>query len=167
MKKISFAAVSVIAFLLMACVCFAEARAEDGLSASQAMTLGNLTAAYNGEQNANARYLAFAEKANEEGYDAAASLFKAAAMAEKVHYERHAEMIMEFGGIPKAVIATPVVRSTPENLESAFKGETYEKDMMYPAFIEQAKKKVSKALLTLLKMPAPPKAFTPNYIPRC
>ena len=140
MKKISFITVSAVAFLLMTCVCFVDARAEGGAVVSQTTTLDNLMAAYNGEQNANARYLAFAEKANEEGYDAAASLFRAAAIAEKVHYGRHAEMIMELGGTPKAVIEIPVVRSTPENLESAFKGETYEKDVMYPAFILQAQK---------------------------
>jgi predicted DNA binding CopG/RHH family protein len=37
--------------------------------------------AYSGELNANARYLAFAKKASEEGYEAAAGLFRAAARA--------------------------------------------------------------------------------------
>jgi len=39
-------------------------------------TLDNLMAAYSGEMNANARYLAFAKKADEEGYGAVASLFR-------------------------------------------------------------------------------------------
>lgn len=141
MNKGSFAAVvGAVAFLLMAGMCIAGAYAAEGAAVPQATTLDNLMAAYNGESNAHVRYLAFAVKANEEGYDAAASLFRAAAMAEKVHFERHAEVIKKLGGTPEAVIETPVVKSTPENLESAFNGETYEKDVMYPGFIKQAEK---------------------------
>jgi len=95
-------------------------------------------AAYNGESNAHARYLAFAQKADAEGYGAAASLFRAAARAEQVHFERHAEVIKKLGGIPRATIETPVVKSTMENLEAANKGEVYENTIMYPEFIKQA-----------------------------
>jgi len=139
MNKGIFAMVSgVILFSLIACS--SVVHAAEGTVVSPATTLENLMAAYNGENNAHVRYLAFAKKANEEGYDAAASLFRAAALAEKVHYERHAEVIKKLGGTPNAVIETPVVKSTPENLEAAFKGETYEKDVMYPEFIKQAEK---------------------------
>jgi len=103
-------------------------------------TLDNLMAAYNGEKNANARYLAFATRANEDGYDIAASLFRAAAAAEQVHFDRHAEIIKKLGGTPAAVIETPVVNSTKENLEAAFNGETYESEVMYKEFLAQAKK---------------------------
>ena len=56
-------------------------------------------------------------------------------------------MIRKLGGTPKADIETPVVKSTMENLESAIKGETYEKDGMYPSFIKLAEKENSKDAL--------------------
>lgn len=140
-KRGSFAAVFGAAlFMVTACVWCAGVHAQEKEAAPAATTLDNLMAAYNGESNAHARYLAFAKKANEEGYDAAAGLFRAAAMAEKVHYERHAEVIKKLGGTPKAAIETPVIKGTKENLESALAGETYEKDVMYPAFLKQAEK---------------------------
>ena len=58
-------------------------------------TLDNLQAAFNGESNAHARYLAFAQKADAEGYGRVASLFRATARAEQVHFERHAKLIKE------------------------------------------------------------------------
>ena len=139
-KNILNMMIGVALFSLAVCMCVANVYAEGEAASPSKTTLDNLMYAYNGEFNANARYLAFAVKANEEGYDIAASLFRAAAMAEQVHYERHAEVIKSLGGTPIATPETPVVNSTKENLESAFNGETYEKNVMYPAFLEQAKK---------------------------
>ncbi len=102
-------------------------------------TLDNLQAAFNGESNAHARYLAFAEKADQEGYGEVASLFRAAAKAEKVHAANHAAVIQKLGGTPQSKIETPEVKSTKENLEAAIKGETYERDTMYPEFLKQAR----------------------------
>jgi rubrerythrin len=101
-------------------------------------TLDNMMSAFNGETNANARYLAFAKKADEEGYGKVASLFRAAARAEQVHFERHAEVIKALGGTPAVTIETPDVKSTKENLEAAMNGEIYENTVMYPAFVKQA-----------------------------
>ncbi len=103
-------------------------------------TLDNLQAAYNGESNAHARYLEFAKKAEAEGYGPVASLFLAAARAEEIHAANHAAVIKSLGGVPKATIAPPDVKSTKENLEAAIKGESYERDTMYPEFIATAKK---------------------------
>jgi len=102
-------------------------------------TLDNLQAGLNGESNAHARYLAFAEKADQEGYGEVASLFRAAAKAEEVHAANHAAVIKMMGGTPQAKIETPVVKSTKENLEAAIKGESYERDTMYPEFLKQAR----------------------------
>lgn len=101
-------------------------------------TLENLNTAFNGESNARARYLAFATKADEEGYGKAASLFRAVAKAEEVHANNHAKVIKQLGGTPKAEIQKPEVKSTKENLEAAIKGETYEFSVMYPAFLKKA-----------------------------
>jgi rubrerythrin len=102
-------------------------------------TLGHLQVAFNGESNAHARYLAFADKAAQEGYGEVASLFRAAARAEEIHAANHAVVIRKLGGEPHANIETPVVKSTRENLKEAIKGESYERDVMYPKFIRQAR----------------------------
>ena len=101
-------------------------------------TIENLQAAFNGESNANARYMAFAEKADLEGFHQVASLFRAAATAEKVHFEHHAIVIKAMGAVPKADIAKAEAKSTKEDLEAAIRGESCERDTMYPAFIKVA-----------------------------
>lgn len=113
-------------------------------------TMSNLQAAFNGESNAHARYVAFAMQADAEGYAGVASLFRAAARAEEIHAGNHAIVIKAFGGLPDAKLEDPVVKSTSENLEAAIKGETYERDEMYPAFIRQARAEANtEALRTL------------------
>lgn len=102
-------------------------------------TLDNLQTAFNGESNAKARYLAFAQKAENEGYGKAASLFRAAAKAEDIHANNHAEVIRKLGATPLADVKTPEVKSTAENIQAAIKGESYERDTMYPDFLKQAR----------------------------
>ncbi len=109
------------------------------VNVSATKTLDNLQTAFNGESNANARYLAFAKQAEKEGYGPVASLFRAAARAEEIHAANHAAVIKKMGGTPQAKIEMPDVKSTAENLAAAIKGETYERDVMYPEFIKQAK----------------------------
>ena len=109
-------------------------------SESNAKTLENLQAAYNGESNANARYLAFARKADEEGYAKVASLFRAAARAEAIHFGNHAQVIKQLGATPAADIKAAEVKTTAENLKAAIAGETYERDTMYPGFIDEARR---------------------------
>ena len=85
----------------------------------------NLQAAFAGESQANRKYLAFAAKADQEGYPAVAKLFRAAAEAEAIHALSELKAL---GGI----------KSTAENLQAAIEGETYEFTEMYPGFIESA-----------------------------
>ncbi|HEV2396280.1 MAG TPA: ferritin family protein [Candidatus Sulfotelmatobacter sp.] len=108
-------------------------------AAAATTTLQNLQAAYNGESNAHVRYAAFADRADKEGYGEVASLFRAAAKAEEVHAANHAVVIKKLGGTPESKIETPVVKSTEENLQAAIKGESYERDTMYPEFLKQAR----------------------------
>jgi len=113
-------------------------------------TMQNLQSALNGERNAHARYLAFAEKADEEGYGAVASLFRAAAAAEEVHGNNHQQTISDLGGTPDVTLESPEVKSTRENLEAAIKGETYEYQTMYPGFVDEARKdRYAPAVVTL------------------
>jgi len=129
MKKIAFAVMIILA---------AAGLAVNAADAPK-KTLDNLQAAFNGESNAHAKYLLFAAKADEEGYGQVASLFRAAARAEEIHAAAHGQVIKKMGATPKADIQKPEVKSTKENLEAAIKGETYERDTMYPDFIKAAK----------------------------
>ena len=113
--------------------------------AGMAKTLDNLQAAYNGESNANAKYLAFAKKADEEGYAKVASLFRAAARAEAIHISNHAQVIKDLGSTPTANIKTVEVKTTAENLKAAIEGESYERDTMYPEFAAEARQSGNKA----------------------
>ncbi|MFA5159758.1 MAG: rubrerythrin family protein [Candidatus Omnitrophota bacterium] len=103
-------------------------------------TLDNLQTAFNGESNAHARYLVFAQKAGAEGYGKVANLFRAAARAEEVHFKRCAKVIKELGGVPTAKIEPAIEKSTAENLETAMKSEIYESTIMYPEFWAQSEK---------------------------
>ncbi|MCS7216386.1 MAG: rubrerythrin family protein [Candidatus Bipolaricaulota bacterium] len=89
------------------------------------MTEENLKAAFAGQAQAHLRYLIFAEVAEREGKPNLARLFRAIAYAEQVHATNH---YRELG----------MVRASPENLDVAIAGETYEVEEMYPAFIAVA-----------------------------
>jgi rubrerythrin len=91
----------------------------------------NLKAAFAGESQANRRYLAFAQKAEEEGATQAAKLFRAAAEAETIHALNHLRIIGE-------------MKSTMENLNTAVSGETFEFKKMYPEYISTAKQEGNK-----------------------
>jgi len=86
----------------------------------------NLKDAFAGESQANRKYLAYAKKAEQEGYKQAAKLFRAAAAAETIHAHNH---LRELG----------VVKSTRDNLMDAINGESYEFQKMYPQMITDAK----------------------------
>lgn len=107
-------------------------------------TLDNLITAFNGESNAEARYTAFAVRADEEGFKGVASLFRAAAKAEGVHAANHKKVIEGLGGKADPVLSAPEVKTTAENLKAAIEGESYERDTMYPQFIAQARKEGNK-----------------------
>ena len=86
----------------------------------------NLKTAMTGESEARAKYMKWAGVAKKEGHHAIAKIFEETADNE---YE-HASMIMKLLGIPK---------STEENLQHAFEGETYEWTEMYPTFAKEAR----------------------------
>ena len=88
-------------------------------------TLENLMNAFAGESQANRRYLAYATKADQEGYPQVARLFRAAAAAEEIHALNHLKAAGE-------------IKSTRENLQKAIDGENFEVVSMYPPYIEEA-----------------------------
>ncbi len=85
----------------------------------------NLQEAFAGESMANRKYLAFAKKAEQEGYKGVARLFRAAAEAETIHAHNHLK-------------AMGAIKSTAENLQEGVDGETYEFESMYPPMIALA-----------------------------
>jgi rubrerythrin len=104
-------------------------------------TVRNCEAALSQERNAAARYRAFARKADEEGYGAVASLFRAAAVAVDVHGNNQDGMIRKLGGTPYARIEDPIVKATRENLEASINQESRaNENRMYEGFIEQARR---------------------------
>ncbi len=139
MKRPTAANITVVAVLALTLVLTVAGLGSARTAAGSSDTLANLQAAYNGESNAHARYLAFAAKADEEGYGAVASLFRAAAQAEKVHAANHAKVIEKMGAAPTADVKEPEVKTTRENLQAAIAGESYERDTMYPEFLAQAR----------------------------
>lgn len=141
-----------VLFLLFGAVALAAADPEATFDKQRTSTLSNLQTAFNGESNARARYLAFAKQADAEGFQGAAALFRAAARAEEVHANNHAAVIKELGGSPVAKIESPLVKATRYNLEAALKGETYERDQMYPAFLKQAKSEVNSSAVRTLTL---------------
>jgi rubrerythrin len=91
-----------------------------------------LDRAIDNEREAAARYDAFAASAEEEGYPGAASLFRAAARAERVHARRFAEAMKERGlDVPEERQYRPTVGSTAENLRTSSSAELSERDGIY------------------------------------
>jgi rubrerythrin len=88
-------------------------------------TKENLQEAFAGESQANRTYLAFAKKAESEGYPQIARLFRAAAEAETVHAHAHLRVMKG-------------VKGTAENLHAAIDGEGFEFKEMYPKFLAEA-----------------------------
>ena len=98
-------------------------------------TLKNLQAGFAGESKANIRDLAFALKAEQEGFPAIAGLFRAVAESEAVHAFHHLRLL-------------GVMADTQENLQAAFERENFATDA-YPDFIKQATEEGNQAVATI------------------
>ncbi len=95
-------------------------------------TIANLKEAFAGESQASQKYLAFAKKAEKEGFHNIATLFRTAAQAERIHAEGHFDSMDGIG-------------TTAQNLAAAIEGETYEYTTMYPPMLKQAEAEGHKA----------------------
>jgi len=95
----------------------------------------NLKNAFAGESQANRRYLYFAAKADIEGYNDVAEVFRSTAEGETGHAHGHLEYLEECGdpatGLP--------IGTTSDNLKAAVYGETYEYTDMYPGMAKTAR----------------------------
>ena len=95
----------------------------------------NLKAAFAGESQANRRYLYFANKADIEGQNDVAALFRSTAEGETGHAHGHLEYLEQVGdpatGLP--------IGSSRQNLTAAVAGETHEYTDMYPVMAKGAR----------------------------
>ena len=104
-----------------------------GLKGSQ--TEENLKAAFAGESQANRRYLYFAQKADIEGYNDVAAVFRSTAEGETGHAHGHLEYLEECGD---PATGEPI-GSTSDNLKASVAGETHEYTDMYPGMAKTAR----------------------------
>lgn len=86
----------------------------------------SLREAFAGESKASVRNLAFARKAQQEGYTQIARLFRAVSEAERIHASEYLKYM-------EGAIGT-----TEENLKTAFENEIKAKTTIYPPLIKQA-----------------------------
>lgn len=98
-------------------------------------TLKNLKAGFVAESQAHQRNLAFAIRAEEEGYSQVAKLFRAIAEAEGIHAFNHLRLLGAVAG-------------TQENLETAFERENLASST-YPQFIREANEEENAAVATI------------------
>lgn len=98
-------------------------------------TEGNLKAAFAGESQANRRYIYFANKADVEGQNDVAVVFRSTAEGETGHALGHLEYL-EASGDPATGLP---FGSTRANLETAIAGETHEYTDMYPGMTKTAR----------------------------
>ena len=91
--------------------------------------------AFAGESQANRRYLYFANKADVEGQNDVASLFRSTAEGETGHAHGHLEFL-EMSGDPATVMP---IKSSKDCLASAVAGETHEYTDMYPGMAKTAR----------------------------
>jgi rubrerythrin len=102
---------------------------------AKSKTIENLKEAFAGESQANRRYLYFAQKADVEGYNDVATVFRSTAEGETGHAHGHLEF-MEAVGDPATGLP---IGGTSANLKAAIAGETHEYTDMYPGMARTAR----------------------------
>ena len=107
--------------------------------AEEGATRASMQIAYGREVETNARYVAFAHRAEREGHLQAACLFYAAALAESVHAANDAMALEQMGDRPRAEIRSFAVRSTADNLKRAIAVERDERDRVFGIFAGHAR----------------------------
>ena len=95
----------------------------------------NLKAAFAGESQANRRYLYFAQKADVEGYNDVAAVFRSTAEGDTGHAHGHLEYLEEVGD---PATGEPI-GDTASNLKASVAGETHEYTDMYPGMAKEAR----------------------------
>ena len=114
---------------------FFQSKEDQRASLKNSKTHDKLNAAFAGESQANRRYLYFAQKADVEGYNDVAAVFRSTAEGETGHAHGHLEYLEAVGdpatGLP--------IGETKNNLKAAIAGETHEYSDMYPGMAKAAR----------------------------
>src|SRR4051812_32139214 len=110
-------------------------RKEMSMQLKGSKTQGNLKAAFAGESQANRRYLYFAAKADVEGQNDVAALFRSTAEGETGQAHGHLESLETIGD-PATDLP---IGSSRNNLKAAVAGETHEYTDMYPGMAKTAR----------------------------
>ena len=105
------------------------------MSLATSKTLQNLKDAFAGESQANRRYLYFAQKADVEGFNDVAAVFRSTAEGETGHAHGHLEYLEEVGD---PATGKPI-GLTDDNLEAAIASETHEYTDMFPGMARAAR----------------------------
>ena len=105
------------------------------MSLKGSKTEQNLKDAFAGESQANRRYLYFAQKADIEGFNDVAAVFRSTAEGETGHAHGHLQYLEETGD---PATGEPI-GDTTLNLKSAIAGETHEYTDMYPGMARAAR----------------------------
>jgi rubrerythrin len=104
-------------------------------------SISNVTVAYIRESTVEQKYVEYGKKAKEDNFPKVALMFTALAKAEGIHAAMHKKVLEKLKG--DKYIGFPLskygVLTTLENLQDGLETEKYEIEIMYPAFIEQAK----------------------------
>ena len=106
------------------------------MSLKGSKTEQNLKDAFAGESQANRRYLYFAAKADVEGQNDIATVFRSTAEGETGHAHGHLEYLEKECGDPAT--GEPIGDSV-SNLKAAIAGETHEYTDMYPGMAKTAR----------------------------
>ena len=109
---------------------------EKKMSLKGSKTEQNLKDAFAGESQANRRYLYFAAKADVEGQNDIATVFRSTAEGETGHAHGHLEYLEKECGDPAT--GEPIGNSEM-NLKAAIAGETHEYTDMYPGMAKAAR----------------------------
>ena len=117
------------------------------ISEQNESAIQDLLIAFEDETNAQTKYLAFAEKADQEHLRGAASLCRAAARAEHFHAASHARAIRQLGVEPWCSMHDLAVKSTLENMRDALAGEQDEISEMYPRVLAEAMRRSNRAVI--------------------
>jgi len=102
---------------------------------ARSKTFENLKSAFVRESQVNRRYLYFAHKADLEGYNDVASVFRSTAEGETGHAFGYLEFL-EAGGDP---LTGEPIGDTAKNLKAAIAGERQESADMYPEMARVAR----------------------------
>lgn len=101
----------------------------------ESRTAANLKEAFSRESQANRRYLYFAQKADLEGYNDVAAVFRSTAEGETGHAHGHLEFLQAVGD----PVTGEGMGDTAQNLKAAIASELKEHEDIYPAMAKTAR----------------------------